>query len=240
MNDSAGSHLLPIKGAYNMRDLGGYKTKDNKYIKSGIIIRSGDMAQLTEEDLKYLSTLPLRTIIDFRDKFEKDAAPDKQPESLQTATWLPIGAGDLSNIQPENPEDIPQIMENVYKTIIRNFQNELKDFFRIVEDETKAPLLFHCSAGKDRTGIAAALLLSALGVDKNTILEDYMLSAEYIKGKYDYIVKLYPSLAPLTTVQLRYLEAALQTIDEEFGGMESYLKNTLEVNTDKLKSLYTE
>jgi len=232
--------LLPVTGVYNMRDLGGYKTKDNKQTKWGTIIRSADLALLTDADLEYLSKLPLKTIIDFRGSQEKESNPDKKPASIVSETWLPIEAGDLAGVQIEDPDNIPQIMKDIYKGILHNFQNELKKFFRILENDLSAPLLFHCSAGKDRTGIAAALFLSALGVDRNIIMEDYMLSAEYIKGKYDFIIQLYPSLAPLTTVQSGYLESAFEELDENFGGVDDYLKDLLQVDIPKLKKLYTE
>lgn len=93
-----------------------------------------------------------------------------------------------------NLNNIPGILEQAYVYIIQNAQDTYREFFRIVSEERNTPLLFHCSAGKDRTGIAAALLLGALGVDREVIMEDYMLSAEYIKGKYDAIVQAHPDL----------------------------------------------
>lgn len=240
MNKQNYTRLLPLEGAYNVRDLGGYKTKDNKYTKWRTIIRSGDLKDLTEEDLKHLCEIPLRTDIDFRSKYEKETAPDKHPDSLNEYTWLSIDAGDMSDIRIKDTEQVPRIMEGAYRTIVSQFQKEFKQFFRILEDETKAPLLFHCSAGKDRTGIASALFLSALGVDKETILHDYMLSAEYLKGKYDFVIQMQPSLAPLITVYPEYLQAAFQEIDDKFGGMDNYLRHHLEVDIEKLKELYTE
>ena len=116
-------------------------------------------------------------------------------------------------------------------------QDVYKEFFSILSEKENAPLLFHCSAGKDRTGIAAALLLSALGVDRETVTEDYMLSAEHITKKYEFITREHPELKPLTTVRKEYLETAFRVIDEEFGGIERYLIDNLEVDLDKL---YTE
>lgn len=131
-------------------------------------------------------------------------------------------------------------MEEVYAYIIRNMQDVYKEFFSILSEKENAPLLFHCSAGKDRTGIAAALLLSALGVDRETVTEDYMLSAEHITKKYEFITREHPELKPLTTVRKEYLETAFRGIDEEFGGIERYLIDNLEVDLDKLRELYTE
>ena len=98
-------------------------------------------------------------------------------ESLKEYVWLPVDAGDMNDIKITDVTLIPKMMEEAYRTIIRKFQNEYKRFFEILINRQAAPLLFHCSAGKDRTGIAAALLLSALGVDKETVMQDYLLSA---------------------------------------------------------------
>lgn len=240
MNKKEDSCLLPIKGAYNMRDLGGYQTNNGKHVKYKTIIRSGDLNELTTDDLRYLSEIPLITDIDFRSEQEKEAAPDKHPDSIKEYIWLPINAGDMNDLKIKEIKSISQMMEDAYKTIIDRFRNEYKEFFQILMAGNKTPLLFHCSAGKDRTGIAAALILSALGVSKETILEDYMLSAQYLKGKYDYLIRIQPSLEPLTTVRPEYLQAALQLIDEEFGGMDSFLTKTLGVDIERMKELYTE
>ena len=244
MKQDKHQRLLPMKGAYNMRDLGGYPAADNKQVKWNVIIRSGDLNALTEEDVDYLASLPLRTDIDFRGEKEKSAAPDKMPDTVNQYVSLSIETGDMSgiigNIKELDLQKLPSIMQDVYVYIIRNAQSIYSHFFRILEDENSAPLLFHCSAGKDRTGIGAALLLSALGVSREIVIEDYMLSAEYIKGKYDYIIRSHPAFEPLTTVKREYLEAALQVSETEFGGMDNYLMKHLKVDVAKLRQLYTE
>lgn len=233
------SRLLPVKGAYNMRDLGGYPAADQKHVKWRTLLRSGDLNQLTEADLNYLASLPLRTDIDFRGKTEVTKAPDKIP-SVTTYYPLPLEAGDMSDMQQLDPARIPTILQEIYAYIVRSAQDTYAAFFRIVSDEQNAPLLFHCSAGKDRTGMAAVYLLSALGVDRETVIQDYLLSATYIKGKYDFIVQRFPQFEPLTTVKRAYIEAAFQVIDNEFGGMERYLTQQLGADIEKLREIYTE
>lgn len=232
--------LLPLQGAYNVRDLGGYPTKNGKRTKWRKLFRAGDLNNLTRSDLQYLQNIPLITDIDFRNSGEIDSAPDKRPESLKEYIWLPIDAGDISDIRITDTALIPQMMEEAYRTIVRKYQDKYRSFFKILEVEENAPVLFHCSAGKDRTGIAAALVLAALGVDKETILKDYLLSAEYLKGKYDFLIRIHPALEPLTTVRPEYLNAAFHTIEEEYGGIERFLKNNLEVDIDKMQASYTE
>ncbi|WP_129649119.1 tyrosine-protein phosphatase [Bacteroides salyersiae] len=232
--------LLPMAGAYNMRDLGGYRTVYGKCVKWKMLFRSDDMNKLTAMDLDYLSLLPLRTVIDFRSEVEKNAAIDRLPQTVSKHIPLSIEAGDMSGITHFDRNNLSAVMEEVYAYIIRNMQDVYKEFFSILSEKENAPLLFHCSAGKDQTGIAAALLLSALGVDRETVTEDYMLSAEHITKKYEFITREHPELKPLTTVRKEYLETAFRVIDEEFGGIERYLIDNLEVDLDKLRELYTE
>ena len=213
-----------------LRDLGGYPTSDHKHVKWKTFIRSGDLDKLTESDLDYLTSLHIRTDIDFRSMQEKKAAADKIPSTVTQYIPLSIEAGDMTDMAHFNLNNIPGILEQAYVYIIQNAQDTYREFFRIVSEERNTPLLFHCSAGKDRTGIAAALLLGALGVDREVIMEDYMLSA----------VQAHPGFAPLTTVRKEYLEAAFQTIDTDYQGMDNYLKNQLGVDTHRLRMLYTE
>ena len=232
--------LLPMGGAYNMRDLGGYRNVYGKHVKWKMLLRSDDLGKMTSEDLNYLGLLPLRTVIDFRDEAEKKTAPDHLPQSVSRYIQLPIAAGDTKNIEGLNLSDFSLAMREVYAYIIRNAQEAYKEFFRIVSENENAPLLFHCSAGKDRTGIAAVLLLSALGVEREIIVEDYLLSAEYARKKYEFILKDHPEFEPLTIVKRSYLDTALQVIDEDYGGMEKYLTENLEADLEKLRKLYTE
>lgn len=232
--------LLPMEGVYNMRDLGGYRTVYGKYVKWKTLLRSDDMNKLTSADQDYLGLLPLRVVIDFRGEAEKKAAPDYLPQTVSKYIPLPIEAGDMSGIAHFDKTNLVAAMEGVYAYIIRNAQETYSQFFHIVSEETNTPLLFHCSAGKDRTGIAAALLLLALGVERETVMEDYLLSSEHIARKYEFITNDHPELKPLTTVRREYLESAFRVIDNEYEGIDSYLTNNLGVDLEKLRELYTE
>ncbi|MEG1684878.1 MAG: tyrosine-protein phosphatase [Bacteroides sp.] len=240
MNEHQHTRLLPIQGAYNVRDLGGYTTKNHRRVKWGKVFRSGDLNQLTEQDISLLNQIGLKTYIDFRSKKERSVAIDKEADSVEQSIWMPIDAGDMSDMANFDLKRVPTIMPEVYEIIIKHSQDVYKELFRILQADSFTPLLFHCSAGKDRTGIAAALFLSSLNVEREIIMEDYLLSAEYLKGKYDYFTTLYPALAPLSTVDSTYLQAAFDVIDSEFGGVNQYLTYNLGVDIEKMKDLYTE
>lgn len=236
--------LLPMNGAYNMRDLGGFKNTFGKYTKYEKMFRSEELSALTMEDLDYLNRLSLRTVIDFRTTPEVESAVDKLPETVSKHVNLPISAGNFNNMNIQqldlsslkNPEEA---MMSIYQDIVRNSQPLFKTFFQLITKHPDAPTLFHCTAGKDRTGIASALFLSALNVDRADIMLDYMRSKNCLKGKYDAIIKKYPVLGPILTVEEDYLNAAFKVIDEEYNGINNYLVNHLDADIDLLHRIYT-
>lgn len=239
--DITQKQLLPLEGAYNVRDLGGYQTEDGKRVKWHKVIRSGDLNHLTEKDLDYLSGLGIVTYIDFRDTPEIKSTPDKFPATLRNHFEMSISPGNMNSLE----EDIENMDLNAYmidmnRLLARDFQDVYADFFRVLMDEENIPLLFHCTAGKDRTGFGAALFLSSLGVDRETIMQDYLLSAKYVAEKYAAIVESHPYFAPALTVKPEYLQGAIDVIDQEFGGMENYLVNHLGVDLKKMREIYTE
>lgn len=233
--------LLPLEGAYNVRDLGGYQTKDGKRVKWHKVIRSGDLNHLTEKDLDYLANLGIVSYIDFRDTSEIKSTPDKFPVTLKNYFEMSVSPGNMNSLEEDLENmDLNAYMIELNRLLVRDFQYVYADFFRVLMDEKNIPLLFHCTAGKDRTGFGAALFLSSLGVDRETIMQDYLLSAEYVSEKYASIVERHPHFAPALTVKPEYLQGAFDVIDQEFGGMENYLINHLGVDLEVMKEVYTE
>lgn len=239
-NNSEPSRILPIEGAYNVRDLGGYSAANNKTVKWRKVIRSGDLHLLTDNDLAYLNEIPLRTYIDFRDAQEIALAPDKTPASVINQKLLPISTGDIISMEAITPELAETALVDANRYFVRENQETYKEFFRILMNEEDTPLLFHCSAGKDRTGFGAALFLASLGVDRKLIIDDYLLTNKYLKDKYTDIVAKMPALKPLFEVRKEYILAAFEVIDNEFGGIENYLTNQLDVDLKRMRELYTE
>ena len=201
-----------------MRDLGGYLNAFEKHVKFKQIFRSDDLTSLTNEDLDYLSNIPLRMVIDFRSTPEVKQAINHLPQTVSQYIKLPIIAGDISLLNAVSLDNPIDLMKSMYANIIRNYQPIFKRFFELLLERKQIPILFHCTAGKDRTGIATALFLSAMNVDRQTIINDYMLSAIFLKNKYASIVERYPELETLLTVKEEYLLEAFRVIDEEFDG----------------------
>ena len=245
-----GLRQLPMVGQSNFRDLGGYKTKDGRRVKWGLVFRSGKCNSLTEDDLAYLATIPLKTVIDFRSSSEQEAEPDKVPTTTVNCINYPIEPGNLSSIDVSDVirrgdvEGAKQYLVDGNREFVISFQAEYKSFFKTLMEADKTPLMFHCTAGKDRAGFAAALFLAALGVDRETIIEDYMLTNELTGVTMEAMKALYGDnkmaecMYYISSVQKEYIEMALTTIDENYGGMDKFLVQQLGVDVEKLRKLY--
>lgn len=253
---------LPFTGAHNFRDLGGYKTEDGRALKWGKIYRSDDLHLLTDEDLKYLSRLNIKSVVDFRSDEERESEPDRLNPDM-TQVLLPI------KFQPEELDDetLKNLMKNLtFGTldssnllrdfnivIVKDFATEYKKFFRHVIENNAEPIVFHCTAGKDRAGFASAMILTVLGVPREKVIEDYLLTNTYVKDHVDsemleIELKTFfradtDNLRKINLVEERYIQAAFDTIDNEWGGMDNYISGALGLSEEdilKLKDFYLE
>ena len=253
---------LPFTGAHNFRDLGGYKTEDGRALKWGKIYRSDDLHLLTDEDLKYLSRLNIKSVVDFRSDEERESEPDRLNPDM-TQLLLPI------KFQPEEVDDetLKNLMKNLtFGTldssnllrdfnivIVKDFATEYKKFFRHVIENNAEPIVFHCTAGKDRAGFASAMILTVLGVPREKVIEDYLLTNTYVKDHVDsemleIELKTFfradtDNLRKINLVEERYIQAAFDTIDSEWGGMDNYISGALGLSEEdilKLKDFYLE
>ena len=242
-NKESDERYIDLDGGFNTRDLGGYKTVDGKVVKKHLLYRSDDLSTLTPKGIEQAEKLRLKTIIDFRTEKEAKTATSLMHSKVENVRHLPIGFGNLTELAGLSfvaDKDYEQFMIDGNRWFISNAQNQYREFFEILSDPSNAPVLYHCTAGKDRTGFATALLLSALGVDRETIYEDYLLSAIYLKPKYAHMLEDNPAIAPLITVKKSYLEAAFDEIEKNYASVENYLVQVLNVDIQKMKALYTE
>lgn len=246
---------IPLKQVVNARDLGGYMTVDGKVIRKGMLIRSASLATANDDDLALLAALPVVKVIDFRTSFEKRGKEDR---ALPGAAYISLP------VQPVDNGETPQKMTNrksfdiskvimfaafneKAKTIAKEMyvrmvlrsdcQQQFAAFLREVVDTPEGAVLFHCSQGKDRTGLATAYLLSALGVDRETIIADFDKSNQvYAQDvrKYCRMVKFFGGKEEEMAVVKAFIGAntenfisALDLIDAEYGSMDAYLRHVL-------------
>lgn len=234
---------LPMTKGYNFRDLGGIAAQDGRTVKWGKLFRSDDLQNLTEEDVAYLGSIPLISIIDLRAKGEIKQAPDKRPLSVRREYSLSIAPGNLSaeRIQTGiSRDDVDQLMIEMNCLFVTELTclDNFREMFRLLKDKANLPLLYHCSAGKDRAGMATALILFSLGVSEKVVIHDYLLSKEYLADKYASIIEKYPKVEPLFTVKPQYLKSGINQIKKDHGSIEAFLVNVLNVDIERMRKLY--
>lgn len=243
------SRLLPIKSCYNFRDLGGYVGAGGKSVVWRKFIRSGDFLNMSKEDVDYLASIPIRTIVDFRDKSEVEKIPDLEIRTVSHNYKLHVKSGnlipDFMLLVKQQLDDVEfiskgkDLMKGLYIDLVENNTDIYKEFFSIIQ-RSEVPLLFHCTAGKDRTGMAAALLLCSLGVDKKTVYEDYLLTNRYLSGKYKDVLEFQNLRRFVEEVEVEYLETAFRWIESSYGSIENFLVDKLSVDIKRIQSMYLE
>lgn len=254
---------LPLKSVFNTRDLGGMLTNDGRSILPYQLIRSGELYHLSAEDASILQKeYHLATVLDFRTEEEKSQKPDTVIEGV-TYVKNPIFEESMLGITREmSPMDMllhlgenPDVyMMNLYQKIVldRNAQYYYARFFQhLIDNDEGHAILWHCSVGKDRVGIATMLLLYALGVPRGEIMDDYMRTNTCQSKDMEYLCRLMESRdVPENTIEKFkavmsakecYLQSAINTIEAEYGSMEQYLRHAMCLtasNLSKLKKRY--
>ena len=252
---------LHLTGAPNARDLGGLKTMDGRAIASGKLIRSGALWRLTDDDIAALQKIPLTAVIDFRTEQEIREKPDLpvpgaryiRCQILQELSGVTREAGD-GEIPPYYQSamrvgmDAENWMTSLYTPLVENTfcKKHYKTFLHLVLNHGDGALLYHCTVGKDRVGVGTMLLLSALGVDEKTILEDYMLTNLYTSDDRKVAIERGKQLSSdpaiefavdaFESVRERYLRSAIDIVLRQYGSMSQYL--TLELDFDEEKRQY--
>lgn len=236
----AAERHLPMAGGFNFRDLGGFTGEGGKRVAWGTFIRADEMENLTVEDLAYLASIPLMTVVDFRTESETSRAPDRVPENVRTVLHRPVAPGYLNEARNRPFTSAEDFMLGIYRDLALDpaIVETYRLFFRHVQNSADVPILFHCSAGKDRTGVAAALILLALGVDRKTVFADYTASNRYLGEKYAPLIAANPDQGGLYTVRPEFLEEALSLIESRYGSIEAYLTDALEVDIPAMREKY--
>lgn len=251
--------VLPIEDGNNFRDLGGYQTINGQSIKWHRLLRSGHLHTLNQDDLTVLSQLNVKYDIDFRAPDEIEKQPDKVPA---TATYSPLPVFDRDETDASKssaqlaaelngPKAGYDHMLEVYKNMVTTKQakSSYQTFFdKLLSVNETESVLFHCTAGKDRTGMGAVFLLSALQVDQHTIVDDYLLTndvtREYVTQKIDRLKQqqnvsktLTENILALSTVSPDYVNTALTLIKHEYGTVLNYLQKYIGITDRQLSDL---
>lgn len=234
MPDSILPNVLKLQGGSNFRDLGGYRTADGRLVRRGAVFRSAHLGGLTDEDRTALGTIGVRTIVDLRGVNEAAETPHRiEGVSCRiVGAHIEPGVGDKIRGAVEDgtasPHLMMQFLTDHYRDYPRRCAPGFRTLFATLSDGVHRPLVFHCTAGKDRTGFASALLLSLLGVPWQTVVEDYLRTNELWTGH----IGRYPELdidtrAAIIEARTPYLEAAFEVVRNDFGTPEAFAEKAL-------------
>jgi protein-tyrosine phosphatase len=240
MTDDLAQRLLPLEGGVNFRDMGGYAAGDGRRVRWGMLYRSGTMGRLTPGDRAALAKLGIRTVVDLRSQREQEAEPNH---------WATAGNGpdywarphtevfghlhDMIDRGIASADHARAIMANGFRLLPDQQAPAYAELFRRLADG-KVPLVFNCTAGKDRTGGAAALVLSVLGVPRDTIVADFHMTDRAVDLRATFNARPHEAtdryagldrsiMAPLGEAHPTYVEAFLDGIEERWGSAAGYL-----------------
>ncbi len=242
--------IIALQGARNFRDLGGYRTHDGRSVKWRRLFRSGSMAGLTTSDQEQLSKLSIRTICDLRTVHERETEPCTWHRETDITYWsrdYVEGFGELRKLMASplsTPADARAAMIEGYRRLPFQQAAAYKELFsRVAAGEL--PLAFNCSAGKDRAGTGAALILTALGVPRDMVLEDYLLTDRVVDFKVLFMERAHQRKSTLLTqspeiiaavlgTNPAYLDAALDAIQQRHGSVAGYATEILSLDENIL------
>ena len=246
---------LPLADTLNTRDLGGYRTADGRKVRWGLLYRTDNPADLGDRDIRYLQRLGLKRLVDFRSVAERHEEPVELPGSFEIV-HLPMKVtveGQEMRDLFRDPEalsryDSPQLMRNVNRQLVATYTPKYRRWLHsLANEDSSSPQMFYCSAGKDRTGLAAALLLLILGVPEQTVMNDYLLSAKYYDEEFPSIARMIrimslgrldpEKLQPLMTVRRDYIEAAYAEMKNRYGSVDGYIRNGLDITAELREKL---
>lgn len=261
---------IPLEGTFNTRDFGGYIGHEGKMVKWGVFYRSDALHKLTEQDVATLKKLNLRTVVDFRGEGELEKEPDVIIADVTYVNLPPhaavaqLASGNINNDKAkveelvrladteegrktllERNDDMSQQMRDLVSQEIANEKYSI--YLDMLLDVANTPILHHCKGGKDRAGFAAVVALMALGVSKEQIMKDYMLTKEFMAARNVRRMNEYKQftenqfvldyLSSLMQTQERYLEAAFDEISKISGSFDQYLIDRLGMTEEKLSVL---
>jgi protein-tyrosine phosphatase len=249
---------IEVTGSRNLRDLGGYHTMDGSEIKKGVLYRSDHLGQISKADLEKIAALSVKTEYDLRGEAEITSSPPRLPKivpvKVVTLSVFYQGLEPWMTAQKILEGDVEEgefhdVMVQAYKSYVLDFRSQWSILLKGLAKPETTPALIHCTYGKDRTGVAVAIILSSLGVPRQKIMEDYLLSNKFWESKTD----TYSCLAncasgfrtprnevrALMEVRPEYLQASFAAIDEHYGSFDNYLEQGLGMDEEALENLRT-
>lgn len=243
--------FIVLEGGRNFRDVGGYRTADGRSVKWGVLYRSGSLAHLTSKGISDFDKLSVTSIIDLRTTEERHRDPSNWQAASSHGYWsrdysmgagpLPASLGDPAKMTGEAARTM---MAGSYRSLAQQQAPSYRELFARLTAPSRGPVVVNCSAGKDRTGVATALVLTALGVPYETIRQDYLLS----NGAYGMdtlkrdlsspMAALAPdAAAALAGVDGSYIDATFDALRTQYGSVENFMARELGVGPRQIAIL---
>lgn len=250
----ADGRYVALEGGVNFRDLGGYTTQDGRHVRRGLVYRTGTLNRLTAQDWQTVQALGLKLVCDLRSPEEVAAAPDQLPDAAIQYAHIPLQTENenwrLLQTVLLRPQGIQDILRDSYLRIMIDENPQVfGEVLRRFADPAHLPAIVHCTAGKDRTGVASALLLAVLGVPEDTIIADYTLSNHDFRHFHAYAERaLEPvkwmhvtadDLHPLLVADAETMRAVFAHIRARYGSVEAYLEQCAGVDAEVITALRT-
>jgi protein-tyrosine phosphatase len=257
---------LGIEAIPNLRDVGGYGIDDGAVVARGLVYRSDTFHPMSEEDITRLKSLDLRNDYDLRTKAEVQAKPDQMPAGVQYHL-LNV----LADAKSSAPAELEKLMhepkkanealgggkiEKMFADAYREFvtlpsaKQSYRTLFLALADRENLPAVFHCTTGKDRTGWAAAALLTLLGVPRETVMADFMRTNDYTLPQFEPVIDEFVAAGgdraiaeAVFGVKAEYLEASFDEMQKRYGTIERYFSEGLGIDAagqNALRVLYVE
>jgi len=232
--------MIQTDGVINFRDMGGYRTEDGRTTRWGMLLRSADLHEMSERDLQMAEKLGIHWICDLRSHFEIAKRPSPQIGSAIN-TSIPF-------LAEANPEEMPKVdldLGEGYRAMMLNPAN-CSRILRELLAEDRGTSLFHCAAGKDRTGVVCALVLLTLGVPRDVVIEDYELTnlavgellQRFMTSSKEYMEYMPKEQGEIPEyMKAAFIQASLDAIDEHYGSFERYLHEGLGITEQERTAL---
>lgn len=247
------TRMISMEGGRNFRDVGGYRTADGRTVRWNVLYRSGSLGDLQKEGMARLLTMDIRAIIDLRMTAERKRDRSNWLPAAGLGYWTrdyQLGGGDaplariFSDPSKLTAEAMRAMMTQSYRTMPKDLAPQYRELFARLIAPGKGAVVVNCTAGKDRTGIGTALVLTALGVDYDIVREDYLLSntglnMESVQDAISPQLAALPPevLKPLLGVEKHYLDAAFAQLKADYGSVGAYLEKELGVGPAEIAAL---
>jgi protein-tyrosine phosphatase len=247
--------VVDLTGAVNFRDFGGYAAADGATVRRGLLFRCGQLASLSQEALAQFAELGIDVICDLRRPDEREVDPTPVPHHVSRRVEIPMDPGSATQLRDSlraGYVDVSQrvdFMRTITRELARDHVEGYSSMFAALLEHAPGGFLVHCTAGKDRTGVGVALILLALGVPRETVIHDYMLTNEVMDFEAFILPRIRQNLGHdnidvegarvLSGVREEYIVAALDEMESACGSLEAYLERAIGLTRRDVDALRT-